>query len=232
MTTHGTQPDGRRRAGRWVWPVAAVVFVAALVAGGLGALHLAGPRASWLLRAVTSGQFIFCAVLLVVCAVLFAVVVRLLWELGRPYRKRRRSEDGLAIIEFTLAFPFLLGLALLMAQTSLVMVGNVCVHYSAFCAARAAVVTVPKDFGDQEPRNRLLDQDDPITKMHRIKRAAAWAVMPVSCGGEGINAAEGEIAQGVDRFFAVQGLESPGWADERLARKFQYAMDHTEVAVR
>ena len=36
------------------------------------------------------------------------------------------------MIEFTLALPFLLMLALLMAQTALVMVGNLCVHYAAF----------------------------------------------------------------------------------------------------
>jgi hypothetical protein len=209
--------------------------VAAAVAIPVGAWVVrwaAGPQAGWLLRALTSRLFVFCAVLLVVCAALAWLVLRVLWELGRPHRAQRRSEEGVAIIEFALAFPFLLALALLMAQTSLVMVGNVCVHYSAFCAARAAAVQVPKDFGAAEPRNRLLDSDDATGKMRRIKPAAAWAVMPVSYGGEDVDPYDDVMHEGLARFFSVDNQEPPVWIDERLGRRFSYAMDHTQVTVR
>ena len=226
------QRNGQRRPARWILAggvvlAAAVILFAAWIAG-----RVVGPRAGWLFQALTSGTFLFCAGVLFACAVLFVGILAMLWRLGRPYRAQRRGEDGVAILEFALAFPFLLALALLMAQTSLAMVGNVCVHYAAFCAARAATVIVPKDFGRGEPRNRLLDGDDEEGKMHRIQRAAAWAVMPVSYGGEGIDPYDGVIADGLGRFFSVQNEPPPVWVDERLGRKFRYAMDHTYVTVR
>ena len=231
MKGRGRDGDGGPRAGRW-WPAAAAgLFAAAVLAGAWGLVYLAGGHYGWLLRAVTSRLFLFCAALLVVCGSIFAALSAILWQAGRPHRARRRSQEGEAIIEFALALPFMLLLSLVMAQTSLVMVGNVCVHYSAFCAARAAAVTIPRDYGVNEPRNYLKDDTDASGKLHRMKMAAAWAVMPVSCGSKDVPPAGDSLPNGVSRFFSVQGLEPPAWADERLARKLGYAIDHTEVSI-
>lgn len=202
------------------WPLAAAV----------------GPRSHWLLQALTSRLFLSCAAVLVVCAVLLSVIVATLWHAGRPYRTAGRGEQGVAILEFAMALPFLLLLSLLMAQASLLMVGNVCVHYSAFCAARTAIIRIPQDYGASEPRNLILDGDgdDDTTKKYSVKLSAITAVLPVSCGSEDImpaGAGGDAYVNGVTRFLSLQGLEQPRWADARLSRKLAYAADHTEVAI-
>jgi len=215
-----------------VWILAAGAVVSGVFA--LAAWIVPGmvaPKADWLLRALTSRLFLCCAAVLLLNGALFAALATMLWQAGRAYRGQPRAEEGAAIIEFALALPFMLLLSLVMAQTSLLMVGNVCVHYSAFCAARSAVVTVPRDYGDNEPRNYLKDNTDASGKLHRLKMAAAWAVMPVSCGSEDVPTAGDSLPNGLARFFSVQGIEAPAWVDERLARKLGYAIEHTDVSV-
>jgi len=217
-------------------PRARIAAVAGLLAlGAIAAVCVAGllidPAGRWFFRAVTSRLSLLCAAMLVVLGAAFAVLAGVLWQAGRPCRGKRGGEDGVAMIEFVLVLPFLLMLSLLMAQTSLLMVGNLCVHYSAFCAARTAVVTVPKDFGAGEPRNLMRDFGDETSKLYRVKTAAAWAVMPVSCDSEEIPPSDDVLPNGVSRFFGVQGIEPPIWADARLARRYTYAMDHTEISV-
>ena len=232
MDRHVRRHSGPGGWGRWKAAVVTALLAAGVVCAAYGAALLAGPRAAWLLGAVTSRLFLFCAALLVACAAAFGLLGAMLWQAGRAYRAERRSQEGAAILEFALVLPFLLLLSLLMAQTSLVMVGNVCVHYSAFCAARAAAVMVPKDFGVEEPRNVLTGSSDAMGKLHRLRMAAAWALMGVSCGSEEVTSGGGAgIGDGVSRFFSVQGIEAPAWADDRLGRRFAYALEHTEVAI-
>ena len=230
MNTSATKPG--RGWGGPLWVLAAGGAAAAALAAAACVLPgLIGPNADWLLRALTSRLFLSCAAMLSLCAAMFAALAMMLWQAGRPYRGQPRAQQGVAIIEFALALPFMLLLSLLMAQTSLVMVGNVCVHYSAFCAARSAAVTVPKDYGENEPRNHLKDNTDASGKIHRLKMAAAWAVMPVSCGSKDVPAAGDSLSNGLARFFSVQGRETPAWVDEGLARRLGYAIEHTEVSV-
>ena len=232
MKARGGHRDGGGPAGRW-WAVGGVtaLVVAAVLAGAIGVVYLTGGPGGWLLRAVTSRLFLLCAALLVVCGAIFSALAAVLWQAGRPYRGQPRGQDGVAIIEFACALPFMLMLSLIMAQTSLVMVGNVCVHYAAFCAARTATVTIPKDFGENEPRNHLKENTDASGKLHRMKMAAAWAVMPVSCDSSQISGAGDSLPNGLSRFFSVQALEAPAWVDARLARKLSYALDHTELSI-
>jgi len=200
------------------WPLAAAV----------------GPRYHWLAQAATSRLFLSCAALLVVCAAGLAVIAAVLWRVGRPYRTAGRGEQGVAILEFAMAFPFLLWLSLLMAQASLVMVGNVCVHYAAFCATRTAIVVIPQDYGQAEPRNLILAGDDMTAKKYRVKLSAVTALAPVSCDSDEIMpaGADGDAyVNGVTRFLSLQDLDKPTWADERLSRKLAYAADHTEVTI-
>ncbi len=206
----------------------------ALVAWPLAAS--VGPRSHWLVQALTSRLFLSCAALLVVCAVGVVAIVGMLWHVGRPYRTPGRGEQGVAILEFAMALPILLMLSLLMAQASLVMVGNVIVHYSAFCAVRTAIVMIPQDYGSSEPRNFIFDDDgdDTTTKKYKVKLSAVTAMAPVSCGSEDVMpAGDGGDAyvDGVTRFLSLQDLEQPKWADERLSRKLSYAKAHTEVTI-
>jgi hypothetical protein len=230
MPQGGQHRPGSRRA-RWAVGLGAALGAAAAAAGACGLIYLSQPGSAWLLRALTSPLSITCAAILVFCGALAAAIVTVLWRAGAPHRGRARGEHGEAIIEFALAMPLLLGLALVMAQTSLVMVGNVCVHYSAFCAARAAVVTVPKNLSQNEPRNVVVD-DSSSGKMHQIKMAAVWALMPVSCGSEDVSISlGGTLSGGLADFFSLQGAEEPAWVDDRLARKLSYAADLTRVAL-
>ena len=216
----------------WVVCPAAAGAVVAATGIACGVIYLTQPRADWLLGAITSPLFLICEVILAVCAAAMAGILAVLWRAGRPYRGRRRSDSGEAVIEFALAMPLLLFLALLMAQTSLVMVGNLCVHYSAFCAARSAIVTVPRNLTQDEPRNEVALGDDGSAKLQRIRMAACWALMPVSCDSENVVAVNpGTLSNGLDEFFTSQGQETPTWVDDRLARQFAYASDpdHTQI---
>lgn len=235
MSGQGEKQD-RGQPGRW----RLVAACCAVLAAGAGLICWplvvpVGPRSHWLLQAAASRMFIACAAVLVVCAVLFAAVAWMLWRAGRPYRTAGRGQQGVAIIEFALALPFLLMLGLLMAQASLLMVGNVCVHYSAFCATRTAIVVIPQDYGKEEPRNLLLDDSqDTTSKKYRVKLSATTALLPVSCDSQDIDPAGegGDVyVKGVKTFLSLQGVEQPAWADERLSRKMAYAAAHTAVTV-
>jgi hypothetical protein len=121
-------------------------------------------------------------------------------------------------------------LILIMVQSSLLMGGNIAVHYSAFCAARSAIVYIPADF-DNEPHNVLLPTEI-SPKFERIKRAALWPLLPVSAGGENWDAANADnINDSLKSFMQDYGEEPPGWLDERMGRKLQYAMDYTRVEI-
>ena len=157
------QDETRSRAKpnrRWLILAVCIVLAGSVAMTAWTLAAAVGPRSHWLLQALTSRLFLSCAAVLVVCAVGLAVIAAMLWHAGRPYRTAGRGEQGVAILEFAMALPFLLMLSLLMAQASLLMVGNVCVHYSAFCAARTAIVAIPQDYGSSEPRNLILDSDD------------------------------------------------------------------------
>ena len=221
---------------RW-WRLAVAAGLVAAVGCGLSLwprfVHV-GPRSHWLLQAMAGRMFIACAVVLIGCGFLFAAVAAWLWQTGRRYRVANRGEQGAAIIEFTLAMPILLFLGLLMAQASLLMVGNLCVHYAAFCSARSAIVVIPKDYGAAEPKNLLLDSDETTGKMYRIKLAAFTALLPVSCDSPDVEpaGAGGDVyIKGVQTFLSLQGVNQPVWVDERLSRKLSYAAAYTKVTV-
>lgn len=227
------------------WAAVVVLALAAAVLRAAGG----GPSGSgWLARALLSPAMLVCAAVLMAGAGLMLMALAALWRVGRANRSARGGrggQDGQAIIEFALALPFLLMLALLMTQTALLMVGNICVNYSAFCAARSAVVTVPQDFGAAEPRNQVIASASGggggvADKMGRIKQAAVYAVMPVSYGGDQIGGDYQVLQEGLSAFFGdhpqtavpteiQQRPDVPGWVDERLARKLKYAADHTQV---
>jgi len=249
MNARGEAHAGWARA--WLAPAgAAAGAVAAVLGASTAAVALGGP--DWLLGAVTSRPFVACEAVLVGCAGALGAIAGFLWRAGRPQRRHSRAEHGEAIIEFALAMPFVAMLSLLMAQASFLMVGNACVHYSAYCAARAACVAVPLTLSG-EPRN-VVAAGAAGGKMQRIRLAAAWALMPTACGSESYDPAGAGDVEGLAAAALVPGLRTffgalpqriapeesyrpagrggvPAWVDDRLVRKLCYAADPAYTAV-
>jgi len=222
---------------------AAVVLVLLAGAAALTVLLLAGPPAPmgasaagrtfqpgiWIASALTSRMFIICALVAVCCVAGLVLLGGMLWVAGARNRGRPRGQEGAAILEFVMVLPIGLMLVLVMAQSSLLMVGNLCVNYAAYCAARSAVVQVPENLVD-EPPNYVDPDRDSSRKFRRIHLAAVWAVMPVSCSTTDIPEGNaGTLTSGLDALFGSFGKDTPGWVHEYLGRKLQYAEDYTEV---
>lgn len=152
-----------------------------------------------------------------------------LWRAGQRNGRAVDSQGGVAMLEFAMVLPIGLILALLMVQSSLLMVGNLCVNYSAYCAARCAIVTVPLDLSDSEPHN-VVAFGGSSGKIERIRQATVWAVMPVSCSAPEIVPEDaGDLQQGLDDLFGVYGLETPSWVGRQLRHKLGYADRHTSI---
>jgi len=193
---------------------------------------LRGTSDSWAYAALSSGLSVKCYALIALsglgCILLGAMFLR-----GRGGAVRRGGQDGTAILEFALVLPIALALVLVMAQSSLLLGGNVCVHYSAYCGARSAVVTVPAEFPGEAPNTVAGDRG---AKFQRIRQAVVWALLPTACGSRDYPAAvdAGILAGGVQEFFSNQGAEAPGWASDTalLSRRLSYAADERYTVVR
>jgi len=155
-----------------------------------------------------------------------------LWRRGARGRIEKRSQEGGAMVEFALLLPVAMFIVLLMAQSSFLMVGNLCVQYSAYCAARTAIVAIPDDlvvYSDEGP-NYVTPDPNASAKQRRILKSAAWAVMPISCSLEDQEQADlPELVGGLDNFFTAYRDSTPGWVQAHLRRKWQYAINHTFV---
>jgi len=221
---------------RWGWLLIAVCVILLLpVFGVVATLWMTGAGASvgqWLPDALENAGFIKYALITMVLGAMLLVVCFMLWRIGARARGRKRSEDGGAMIEFALVLPVAMSLVLLLAQSSFLMVGHLCVQYSAYCAARAAIVAIPDDLAmfSGEAQNYVEPDPESSPKQIRMLRSAAWAVMPVSCSIEAQDKAElPELVDGLEEFFTAYGEETPGWVKANLERKWQYAIDHTFV---
>ena len=227
-----------RRGGRHSrWAVAgagllaAGLAAAALWAGGERLLPAGSWR--WIRPAVTSRAFVLCGLIALGCAAALTWIGCALYRLGAAGRAARgRGEDGAAMIEFALSLLIALPLTLIMIQSSLLMVGNLCVHYAAFCGARSAIVQVPwVKFLPGEQPNEIAGADD-SGKMLRIRSAVAWALMPVACAHPDAPGADaGALEDALESFFQDYGRPVPAWVRGRLSRQLQYVRDHTHVEV-
>ena len=211
------------------------------VAAGLAGVVL---TAAWSWRAVASGEpgwlastfrssaFATDAIIVISAAVLLAALAGMPIRAGRLVRRARSAgarsgQDGVAMIEFALVLPIALILSLIMAQSALLMVGHLCVHYSAYCAARSAIVYVPLGYepGRGEGRNVLIP-----AKLNRIKDAAVWAILPVASSSKHLRAdASVALLDGIEDLLLTYGQDPPHWVRSLLARKLYYAEEYTEV---
>ena len=110
----------------------------------------------------------------VISAAGLAAICCVLWRAGQRNRRTANGQSGVAMLEFAMVLPIGLILVLLMIQSSLLMVGNLCVNYAAYCAARSAIVTVPLDLSNSEPHN-VVAFGGTTGKTERIRLAAVWA---------------------------------------------------------
>lgn len=228
-------------------------WACALALGLLGGLWIwAAQGSQWWAAALRSRLFIECGLLLMGCTLALVVVLRAMFRLGHAARatRPRLHEDrrGVAVLEFALLFPIALTITLVMIQTSLLMAGNLLVHYAAYAAARSAAVWVPADFptGDHQdlfpytvPDNNAGCHRNKMNaeKTLRVQRAAVLAVVPVAgaavnSGGSGQAMANTDLMrQGLAGLYRAYSVPPPGWLGKELARKYEYAEGHTRVEV-
>ena len=223
-------PDGLLVAGIAVFLLGGTLLWVFSAGGGAAVL---GASRAWLTGLLGSRLFLVCLGVAGACSALLAVLGLLLWRVGRPGRATRRArvEAGEVMVEFALVFPVMLMLVLIMIQVQQLMAGHICVNYAAYCGARSAIVTIPRSFGGTEPWNILGDETSSL-KRRRIKLAAIWALLPLSCGRLEIGSGDpGELSQGLQRFFSLADREPPGWVGPVLGRRFKYADDYTNVRI-
>jgi hypothetical protein len=236
----GQKPAVSRRWG-WLLTSVCVIFLIPVIAVGVclwwltDGGYMTGEGASvgqWLPHALCSRGFIKYTLLTIGLATALSVTCHILWCIGARARTRRRSQEGGAILEFAMVLPFAMALVLLLAQSSFLMVGHLCVQYSAYCAARTAIVAIPDDRSQYggESQNYVNPNPDASFKQNRILHSAVWAVMPISCSSSDQQKADlPELLDGLDNFFTVYGEATPLWVRANLERKWQYAKDHTFV---
>ena len=229
---------------------AAALSAGAFVLGGGWALLQPG---GWQGAAARSRGFLVCGLVTGVCLALLAVLGGALWLAGAARRAQRsdlatgepdptrdikseirnpkseRAQEGAVTVEFALVLPIALMIFLIMTQSALLMGGSLCVNYAAFCAARSAIVQVPRNLGVEEPPNVVGDPAS-SAKMQSVKSAAVWALLPVSCSSPdapGVDA--GNLQAGLSSVLASFGSSAPAWARDRLSQRLGYARQHTEV---
>ncbi len=139
--------------------------------------------------------------------------------------KRLHGDSGVATVEFVLVFPVALMTVLVLLQTTLMMAGNVFVHYAAFVGARSAIVQAPTG---ARGGGGALTQGGDGPKWQAVERSAAFAMAPVS--GKINDGAEGErLASGLRSMYGGLDAEVPGWVDSLAGQRLNYALAHTEA---
>lgn len=159
-----------------------------------------------------------------------------LMTLNRLHRRRAVGSptldaDGTATIEFALVTPILLFFGLVLTQTTMLMAGHIFVNYSAYAAARSAIVQIPSDYADDAANWYTGGTGN--TKHARIRRAAIFAVAPVGgeleSGGGSVDA--DEFVESLRTYYRMNGDTEPRWLDTLTADRLRYAAENTTVTV-
>ncbi len=141
------------------------------------------------------------------------------------------ADEGTATVEFALVFPIALFLCLVLLQTTLLMVGNMFVHYAAFAATRAAIAQIPRNLTvDGEPVNVIVAGEG-AEKFDTIRQAAVLAVMPVSGRSHNGSVAADAFVSGLEEHYAGLNQETPKWVHTLAADRLRYAAANTQVTL-
>lgn len=216
----------RRRYLPWAVRLAAVMLV-------MGTWYGLSRGEAWLSRALATPRFMINGGIVLFGAMLVQWLVNCLARWGRRQRAvgAPSAQAGEAIVEFVLVMPVLLMVVLMLAQTVFVLVGTIAVNYAGFCAARSAVVYIPRDMTNDsgEEPNYVYFDSAASAKMRHIRDAAIWAVMPVSGAHPALDEGGGLLVSGAVEQYESYGIEPPGWLLRVVGRKMTYAADYTAV---
>jgi hypothetical protein len=141
-----------------------------------------------------------------------------------------RDQRGTASIEFALVLPFVMIIALMLTQVTLLMGSNLVVNYAAFAATRSAIVWIPADASGDEPPNTIVHSAG-NTKFDTIRRAAVFGVLPVAGRATDGNVSPDAFVQGLQSHFSAYGQQPPGWVGNLMPDRLRYAADNTTIAV-
>lgn len=191
------------------------------------------------------------ALLIVVSVIVARLLIamsgaRIDWQ--RLQSINRCQQGSVQSLAFVLTLPFFVMIMMLIVQASQVMIANVAVHYSAFAAARSAVVWIPANVNLLERENRIsrvewLEEGVPGAKYRiesfgdkfsKIQQAAVLAIMsqspsrdlgyPLDLRGEQTAFALSTLYRGLDADSVTNGL-----IDQRLRNKLAYTYANTDV---
>lgn len=213
--------------------VASVVLAGAILAGLLGgaALVAAGlwARPAGAAAAGLAPSLAFHGGLVLLAATLLTWIGRALHLMGAAGRPAASPTRGAVMVEFAMALLIAVPMAMILAQSTLLMVGNLAVQYSAFCAARTAAVQIGRDYGGDEQINAISFAEE-FGKWRAIRRSAVYAVLPVSSSHTAGPASDaGLLADAVEGVYDAYGEAIPPILLNRLDHRLGYAEAYTEV---
>jgi Flp pilus assembly protein TadG len=199
---------------------------------GLSSQFILG--ASWLSSSLTNPLGLFCIVAMAVSTLLIAVLTSAIYRsraykipLGKRVVEVFTGDSGTATVEFALVCPILMFMSLLLAQTTLLMSGNLFVNYAAYMAARSAIVQLPIDMTDRGYESANQFANDPESpKYQSIHRAAALAILPVAgtVASGGSSDIAGKLAPGMNAYHVNYNKTPANWVDRQLEAKAAYAL--------
>lgn len=186
----------------------------------------------WLMQALRSDLTLRCAAIAGGCLVVLIGLTLIMRRASRGARRARSlvgEQSGTAVLEFALVVPIMIFLMLVLAQTTLVMTGNLFVHYSAFAATRSAIVVIPAATSE-EPPNYMTPQDG-YEKFDAIHTAAATALVPVSGRLRSGSGPASAVVDGLVEHYDSYGRDTPVWVQNLIADRVRYAVANTDVQV-
>lgn len=190
----------------------------------------------WWWQAVTNGLWLTCLGLALLSVALLLLAGGATLRLASAERRTRTrlplsvDADGTATVEFALVFPILLVLALLLTQTTLLMGGNIFVNYAAFAATRAAIVQVPASYLPEEEPNVVINASN-HAKHDAIRRAAVFAVLPVSGRIASSGLATDDFVAGLTNYYTAYHQTAPAWINNFAGARLRYADANTLVSL-
>lgn len=181
---------------------------------------------------LSSQLSIGCAIAAVVLVIVAAQCVVVMIRCGRSTRRPVRlwaDNNGTATIEFALTLPVLLFVVLMLAQITMLMGGNLFVHYAAFAAVRTAIVQIPLNV-DDGPNTYTPGG----TKAEAILRSAVFAIVPAAGRADSAgnsNIPVGQYVDAVSSFYSSYGQSPPPWIESLLRQRLNYASANTTITV-
>lgn len=208
---------------------------------------------------MTQSLFIDCLALAgwLVLGLLAMAVIGLF--MGKPdwsqLKRLHNNEKGaVQSLSFVLTLPLFLMIMLFVLQVSQILIARVVVEYSAFTAARSAIVWIPARVTGDESENRMSrrffvrveEKDDGVwsvyqmqptgPKFERIAMAASTALTPI-CPSGGAGAPVGDMVMNASSslekaYYAMApGSRSNPRIGDRLQNKLAYAVANTRVEI-